>query len=260
MIAREAPEGSISSARSEASARWRGAAIDSMNRQAVLPSEAPTNSQENGRAPLRQAQTALVEAESGRDAAAKVLASAQLELSAVDRELGVLRQSAEEIAGARAKQITAALKGGARPKVEADERVARNAVRTAELDGERMSWTRAVNELAAEARAAGEAVQRAREGVNEAVRGVLIAEANSLAEQAERHAATALKLRTRIGPIMGPVDGQGISAATMRALQSNRGIVWNSPEDLALRASTVVWNLFAAELAHNADARPAFEL
>jgi hypothetical protein len=134
--------------------------------------------------------------------------------------------------------------------------VARNALRAAELDAERSSWARAVDDLAAEARAAGEAVQRASEGVNEAVRGVLIAEANSLAEQAERHAAAALKLRTRLGP----VDGQGISAATMRALQANRDVVWNSPEDLALKASTVVWNLFAAALAHDADAELAFDL
>jgi hypothetical protein len=257
--ARSVPKGTISSARSEASARWRGAAIDSMNRQAIGPAEAPTNSQDPREA-LRQAQTSLAEAESARDAAAKVLASAQVELSAVDRELGVLRQSAEEIAGTRAKRIAAALKGGTRAKVEPDERVARNALRAAELDAERASWARAVDDLAAEARAAGEAAQRAREGVNEAVRGVLIAEANSLAEQAERHAATALKLRTRIGLIMGPADRQGISAATMRALQANRDVVWNSPEDLALKASTVVWNLFAAALAHNADAELAFDL
>jgi hypothetical protein len=96
--ARSVPKGTISSARSEASARWRGAAVDSMNRQAVGPAEAPTNSQEDPREALRQAQTSLAEAESARDAAAKVLASAQVELSAVDRELGVLRQSAEEIA------------------------------------------------------------------------------------------------------------------------------------------------------------------
>ncbi len=123
------------------------------------------------------------------------------------------------------------MKAGAKAKVEPDDRVRSNALRVAELDAERASWSRAVNDLAAETRQAAEAVQQARERVDLAIQAVMREEAESIAARAESLAAEALRERLKLGGLYSHVDQmRGLSAAAIRGIRANAEVMVNSPE------------------------------
>jgi len=113
MLAKSMTRGEVSSARAEASERWRAAALA----ERPVPMEEPSPSQNDVREALRKAIGRLAEADKARTDAVAVLNTAQLNLSTLDSEIGSLRRSAHELADERSKRLAAALKSGPRPRL-----------------------------------------------------------------------------------------------------------------------------------------------
>lgn len=118
-----------------------------------------------------------------------------------------------------------------------------------------------MTDLAAETRAASEAVERAQEARDDAIRSVMILEANTIAAEAERLAEASLSLRVRLAAIFSPVDRTpGISEATKRAVVANGELITNTPEWGLAKASEITWSAFAVALRSDAEERPCWDL
>ena len=158
-----------------------------------------------------------------------------------DHEAASMRASSSLV-----EEMKAAIASGGSPSADANNReMAKNDVARTALDARRQAAEQVVADLAGESLAAEASLERANEAVASAVRAVILAEAEKLAESWEAVEAEARRHRIRLGD--EPISRlPGFSRTVGRAIYQNRNDdQFERPESEIARS---LWTNFASAL------------
>jgi hypothetical protein len=164
-----------------------------------------------------------------------------------ERHAAVEKQFTESIA----TNLKAALQSGASPTFGNEKEASKHASGRADIDTRRAVAVRIVADLHDDEKRAEQEVEEAKKGVETAVKDVLKAEANSIAERWAPIDREARALRAKLGRHHGPVSRLMISSPTVSAAISANHEEQYHP---AMNAIDDAWSAFGAALLQDPDA------
>jgi hypothetical protein len=204
-----------------------------------------------------EARQALTKAQASRAAAQAALEAAQL---ATGKARAYLVQARAEVAhyteverGAateRAAELKAAMKGG-RTARDVAHLPAKHAQERLEAETKLKASEQAFGELAAEQAEADRVLNEAKAKLAEAVKAVVVAEADALACEVDRLEGAVAVLREKLGPLARWPYGR---TATLSRVMAASDWFTNGPEDRRSQAYGFRWSAFSTALESKAGA------